>query len=162
MRTDNPAGEYYLTDMAEILPRAGHDVEAMQIDDPREALGINTRVELAEADRIMRERKRRELMLAGVTIESPETVMIDAGVRVGIDTVVEPFAQILGNTTIGENCRIGATPSSSIPSSATAWRSGRLPCGRLRGGARRRSGRSRACAWATTSKKARTSAISWS
>jgi bifunctional UDP-N-acetylglucosamine pyrophosphorylase/glucosamine-1-phosphate N-acetyltransferase len=106
--TGNPAGEYYLTDMAEILTRAGHPVEAMPIEDPREALGINTRVELAEVDGILRDRKRRELMLAGVTIESPETVLIDAGVRVGMDTVVGPFVQIQGNTTIGENCRIGA------------------------------------------------------
>src|ERR1035438_7178222 len=51
----------------------------------------------------------RELMLAGVTIEKPETVTIDGGVEIGIDTVVEPFARILGNTSIGENCRIGAS-----------------------------------------------------
>jgi bifunctional UDP-N-acetylglucosamine pyrophosphorylase/glucosamine-1-phosphate N-acetyltransferase len=108
MGTNNPAGEYYLTDMAEILTRAGHAVEAMPIDDPREALGINTRVELAEVDGILRQRKRRELMLEGVTIESPETVRIDGGVRVGMDTVIGPFVEIRGNTTIGENCRIGA------------------------------------------------------
>jgi bifunctional UDP-N-acetylglucosamine pyrophosphorylase/glucosamine-1-phosphate N-acetyltransferase len=108
MGTDNPAGEYYLTDMAEILTRAGHAVEAMPIDDPREALGINTRVELAEVDGILRERKRRELMLAGVTIESPETVRIDGGARVGMDSEIGPFVEIRGNTTIGENCRIGA------------------------------------------------------
>ena len=57
IRPDNPANEYYLTDMAEILNRAGHHVEAMQIDDAREALGINTRLELAEVDRLFRERK---------------------------------------------------------------------------------------------------------
>ena len=108
LQTNNPAGEYYLTDMAEILTRAGHRVEAMRIDDAREALGINDRIELAEADRLLREAKRREVMLAGVTIENPETVTIDAGASVGMDTVVGPFAQILGKTTIGENCRIGA------------------------------------------------------
>jgi bifunctional UDP-N-acetylglucosamine pyrophosphorylase/glucosamine-1-phosphate N-acetyltransferase len=108
MGTGNPAGEYYLTDMAEILSRAGHAVEAMPMDDPREALGINTRVDLAEVDGILRDRKRRELMLAGVTIESPQTVLIDAGVRVGMDTAIGPFVQIRGTTTIGENCRIGA------------------------------------------------------
>jgi bifunctional UDP-N-acetylglucosamine pyrophosphorylase/glucosamine-1-phosphate N-acetyltransferase len=80
----------------------------MPIADAREALGINTRIELAEVDRILRHRKRRELMLAGVTIENPETVSIDAGVSVGIDTVVGPFVQIQGSTAIGENCRIGA------------------------------------------------------
>ena len=108
LRPDNPAREYYLTDMAEILNRAGHAVEAMRIDDPREALGINNRVELADVDHLLRERKLRELMLAGVTIEKPETVTVDPDVRIGIDTVVEPFARILGNTVIGDNCRIGA------------------------------------------------------
>jgi bifunctional UDP-N-acetylglucosamine pyrophosphorylase/glucosamine-1-phosphate N-acetyltransferase len=106
--TSNPAGEYYLTDMVEIFNGAGHHVEAMRIDDPREALGINTRLELAEVDRLFRDRKTRELMLAGVTIEKPETVTIDAGVTIGMDTVVEAFAQIRGKTTIGENCRIGS------------------------------------------------------
>jgi bifunctional UDP-N-acetylglucosamine pyrophosphorylase/glucosamine-1-phosphate N-acetyltransferase len=108
LRTNNAAGEYYLTDMAAILTGAGHAVEALRIDDAREALGINTRIELAEVDALLRGRKLRELMLAGVTIEKPETVSIDADVSIGIDTVVEPFAQILGHTRIGENCRIGA------------------------------------------------------
>ncbi|HLH16976.1 MAG TPA: bifunctional UDP-N-acetylglucosamine diphosphorylase/glucosamine-1-phosphate N-acetyltransferase GlmU [Bryobacteraceae bacterium] len=108
MRPDNPACEYYLTDMAEILTRAGHRVDAMPIGDAREALGINTRLELAEVDRLLRERKLRELMLAGVTIEKPETVSIDADVAIGMDTVIEPFVQIRGRSVIGENCHIGA------------------------------------------------------
>ncbi len=108
LRPDNPAQEYYLTDMVKILALAGHPLKVAKIDDPREVLGINNRVELAEVDRIFRERKVRELMLAGVTIEKPETVTIDADVRIGIDSVVEPFAQILGRTAIGDNCRIGA------------------------------------------------------
>jgi bifunctional UDP-N-acetylglucosamine pyrophosphorylase/glucosamine-1-phosphate N-acetyltransferase len=83
-------------------------VGALHIADPDELLGINTRVELADADRVLRERKCRELMLAGVTIERPETVTIDMHVRVGVDTVVEPFARLLGSTEIGEDCRIGA------------------------------------------------------
>jgi len=109
LRPDNPAHEYYLTDMVEILDRAGHSVVAMKVEDARECLGINDRIELAEVDRLLRERKLRELMLAGVTIEKPETVAIDSGVEIGIDTVVEPFARILGTTRIGENCRIGAS-----------------------------------------------------
>lgn len=105
----NPAsGELYLTDMAEILTRHGHRVGALHIDDPDELLGINTRVELADADRVLRERKCRELMLAGVTIERPETVTIDTHVQIGVDTVVEPFARLLGMTEIGEECRVGA------------------------------------------------------
>src|SRR5262249_62246887 len=97
MRPDNAAREYYLTDMAAILARAGHRVEAMQIADPNEALGINDRAQLAEADAILRERKRRELMAAGVTLVKPETITVDAGVEIGMDTIVEPFAPILGN-----------------------------------------------------------------
>lgn len=108
IRPDNPAKEYYLTDMVEILNRAGHPVEAMQIDDAREALGINNRLELADVDRLFRDSKVRQLMVDGVTIEKPDTVTIDAGVQIGPDTVVEAFAQILGTTVIGENCRIGA------------------------------------------------------
>jgi bifunctional UDP-N-acetylglucosamine pyrophosphorylase/glucosamine-1-phosphate N-acetyltransferase len=108
IRPDNPAHEYYLTDMIEILIRAGHFIQPYFITTSAELLGINTRVELAAVDRIFRERTVREAMLSGVTIERPETVTIDAAVKIGMDTVVEPFARILGKTVIGENCRIGA------------------------------------------------------
>jgi bifunctional UDP-N-acetylglucosamine pyrophosphorylase/glucosamine-1-phosphate N-acetyltransferase len=108
IRPNNPAGEYYLTDMPAILTRAGHTVEAMQIEDPGEALGINDRAQLALVDGIFRERKRSALMAEGVTLIKPETITIDSAVEIGMDTIVEPFAQILGTTTIGENCRIGA------------------------------------------------------
>jgi len=108
IRPDNPAREFYLTDIMEIFRRAGHRVAAMEHDDARELLGINTRAELAEVDRIFRERTVRRLMEEGVTIEKPETVTIDSPVHIGADTVVEPFTQILGRTSIGEDCRIGA------------------------------------------------------
>jgi bifunctional UDP-N-acetylglucosamine pyrophosphorylase/glucosamine-1-phosphate N-acetyltransferase len=108
IQPDNPAHEYYLTDMIEILNRAGLRVGAMKISDPGELLGINDRVQLAEADRILRDRKTRELMLAGVTIEKPETVTIDPEVQIGMDTVIGPFARITGKTVIGENCKVGA------------------------------------------------------
>jgi len=105
----NPVtGEYYLTDMARILSGHGHMVRALHIEDSAELLGINTRVELADADRILRQRKAEELMLSGVTIERPETVCIDASVSAGADTVIEPFTRLLGRTRIGEDCRIGA------------------------------------------------------
>jgi bifunctional UDP-N-acetylglucosamine pyrophosphorylase / glucosamine-1-phosphate N-acetyltransferase len=109
LRTDNPAREYYLTDMVSILIRAGMRVTALKIADPNELLGINNRVELAQADRILRERKIRELMIEGVTIEKPETVTVDANVKIGMDTIIGPFAQITGDTVIGEKCRIGAS-----------------------------------------------------
>jgi bifunctional UDP-N-acetylglucosamine pyrophosphorylase/glucosamine-1-phosphate N-acetyltransferase len=108
IRPDNPAHEYYLTDIVEILNRAGHKVQAMEVPDAKELLGINTRVDLAEVDQIFRERKTRELMLAGVTIEKPETVTIDGAVSIGPDSLIEPFAQILGSSEIGPDCRVGA------------------------------------------------------
>ncbi|MCX6628311.1 MAG: NTP transferase domain-containing protein [Candidatus Solibacter sp.] len=118
IQPDNPAREYYLTDMPAILTRAGHTVEAMRIDDPGEALGINDRAQLAQVDAIFRERKRSALMAAGVTLVKPETITIDAAVEIGMDTIVEPFAQILGKTTVGENCRMPRT-SPTRPSTTT-------------------------------------------
>ncbi|HTC86680.1 MAG TPA: bifunctional UDP-N-acetylglucosamine diphosphorylase/glucosamine-1-phosphate N-acetyltransferase GlmU [Bryobacteraceae bacterium] len=108
IRPDNPAHEYYLTDIVEILGRAGHTVAAMEVENSAELLGINTRVELAEVDKVFRTRKVQELMLSGVTIEKPETVTIDSSVHIGQDSVIGPFAQILGRTEIGEDCHIGA------------------------------------------------------
>ncbi len=108
IRPNNPAKEYYLTDIVEIFRGAGKVVRAMRIPDPAEVLGINNRIELARVDAIFRARKVEELMLCGVTIEKPETVSIDADVHVGMDTVIEPFVRILGETTIGGQCRIGA------------------------------------------------------
>jgi bifunctional UDP-N-acetylglucosamine pyrophosphorylase/glucosamine-1-phosphate N-acetyltransferase len=104
---NNPANEYYLTDMVEILTGHGHPVRPVLIADDTELLGINTRVELAVADKILRTRKVKELMLAGVTIESPETVTIDADVEVGSDTVIEANVHLRGRTRVGSECRIG-------------------------------------------------------
>ncbi len=105
----NPAsGEIYLTDLVEVMRKDGHFTHAMVLADPKEILGINQRIELAEADAILRARKAEELMLSGVTIRQPETVSIDAKVEIGMDTVVEAFTQIRGKTVIGENCRVGA------------------------------------------------------
>lgn len=102
------SGEYYLTDIFEILRTQGHRLGAMHLADPNELLGINTRVELAEADAILRDRKRRSLMLSGVTIEQPESVTIDMDVQVGQDTVIEPHVRLLGATKVGSDCKIGA------------------------------------------------------
>jgi bifunctional UDP-N-acetylglucosamine pyrophosphorylase / glucosamine-1-phosphate N-acetyltransferase len=108
VKPNNAAGEFYLTDMAAILSAHGHRVQAMHVDDPSELLGINTRIELADADRLLRRRKSDELMLSGVTIERPETVSIDTQVTVGADTIIEPFTRLLGSTEIGEDCHIAA------------------------------------------------------
>ncbi len=104
--TDNPHGEYYLTDVAAILSKAGEKVVALRSDDPTEVLGVNTRNELAELDAHLRLRKTQELMAAGVSIFKPESCVIDADVEIGTDTVIEPFVQLLGQTRIGSECRI--------------------------------------------------------
>jgi bifunctional UDP-N-acetylglucosamine pyrophosphorylase/glucosamine-1-phosphate N-acetyltransferase len=104
----NPVSkEYYLTDIVEILNAAGRTVSSLLHEDPTELMGINSRVELAEVDGILRGRKARELMLSGVTIIRPESVLLDMDVTVGLETVIEPGAQILGRSKVGENCRIG-------------------------------------------------------
>jgi bifunctional UDP-N-acetylglucosamine pyrophosphorylase/glucosamine-1-phosphate N-acetyltransferase len=104
--TDNPHGEFYLTDMAAILRRAKGRVVAVTASDPYEILGGNTRAELADIDQRMRMSKCQQLMADGVTILYPQTCVIDASVEVGADTVIEPFVQILGSTRIGSDSRI--------------------------------------------------------
>jgi len=106
LSTDNPHGEFYLTQTASILRGDGKAVLALPTAHASEVLGVNTRRELAQLDSILRERKTRELMENGVTIFKPETVLIDADVTVGEDTVIEPFVQLLGATAIGEDCFI--------------------------------------------------------
>jgi bifunctional UDP-N-acetylglucosamine pyrophosphorylase/glucosamine-1-phosphate N-acetyltransferase len=106
LSTDNPHGEFYLTQIAAILQHDGKPVLALRTPHASEVLGVNTRRELAQLDSILRERKTRDLMDNGVTIFKPESVIIDAGVTIGPDTIIEPFVQLLGETTIGEDCLI--------------------------------------------------------
>lgn len=106
LTTDNAHGEYYLTDVAALLGKAGQKVQALRAEDSNEVLGVNTRMELAELDAKLRARKARELMLAGTTIFRPETCDIDEDVEIGTDSVIEPFVQLIGKTKIGSDCRI--------------------------------------------------------
>ena len=106
LRTDNPHGEYYLTDIAGILANSGAKVLALKAGETHEVAGANNRAELAVLDSEVRARKCAELMAAGVTIFRPETCVIDAEVEVGADTVIEPFVQLLGKTRIGPDCRV--------------------------------------------------------
>ena len=106
LKTDNPHGEYYLTDMAAALRKAKQRVAVVQTSNPSEILGSNTRAELVDLDRKMRQEKCRQLMAEGVTIFYPDTCMIDWDVQVGADTTIEPFVQLLGKTRIGSDCRI--------------------------------------------------------
>lgn len=102
----NKAGEYYLTDLPALLRRAGERVLAVKLGEPQEVLGVNTRVELAEMDGLLRARKARELMLNGVTIYRPETCVIDPDVEAGPDSVLGPCVALYGRTRLGENCTV--------------------------------------------------------
>jgi bifunctional UDP-N-acetylglucosamine pyrophosphorylase/glucosamine-1-phosphate N-acetyltransferase len=106
LTTNNPSGEYYLTDMAALLVKARSRVVAIKATDAAEVLGANTLAELASLDASLRLRKCRELMESGVSIYRPDTCVIDAEAQIGPDTIVEPYVQILGRTRIGSNCRI--------------------------------------------------------
>lgn len=103
----NAKGEYFLTDALELLVGDGERVIAFITTDSDEVLGVNSRVQLAQAEGLMRERINRRWMEEGVTMEDPSTVYIDAGVSIGRDTVLRPLVILEGGTVIGENCTIG-------------------------------------------------------
>lgn len=105
--TDNSQGEYYLTDVIGLLNKAGKRVGAVVASNAADALGINNRVELAEAGAIMRRRILTRLMLAGVTIVDPATTYVDCDVEIGPDTTVQPCTIIERGSRIGANCDIG-------------------------------------------------------
>jgi bifunctional UDP-N-acetylglucosamine pyrophosphorylase / glucosamine-1-phosphate N-acetyltransferase len=104
--TNNPHGEFYLTDVAAMLVAGGQRVVAVQADSVDEVLGANTIAEMMHLDAAMRLNTARCLMAQGVTIFRPETTVIDSEVEVGPDTTIEPFVQLLGATKIGSDCRI--------------------------------------------------------
>jgi bifunctional UDP-N-acetylglucosamine pyrophosphorylase/glucosamine-1-phosphate N-acetyltransferase len=106
VKPNNKHREVYLTDAIAVLAGKGETVLAQIAADPREVLGCNTRADLAEVDRIFREWKRNALMAAGVSIQLPETVVIDPEVIAGEDTVIEPAVHLLGKTKIGARCLI--------------------------------------------------------
>jgi bifunctional UDP-N-acetylglucosamine pyrophosphorylase/glucosamine-1-phosphate N-acetyltransferase len=106
LATANAQGEYYLTDLIATYRRRRLAVETVVLGDPNEIRGINSRSELAEASRIVRQKKNEELMAAGVTIEDPATTYIDADVVVGADTVIHPGVFLEGKTQIGRACEI--------------------------------------------------------
>ena len=104
---NNAQGEYYLPDVLSILRDAGEKIWAVVADNYECTLGINSRSQLAVAERILRKRKVEELMADGVTIIDPKTTFVDADVRVGMDTIIYPFTLLEGDTVIGEDCCIG-------------------------------------------------------
>lgn len=104
---DNVQGEYYLPDVIEILKKQGDTVSAFQTDEFEETLGVNDRVALAEAERIMKNRTNEQHMRNGVTIVDPSNTYIGPDVVIGQDTVLLPGTILKGNTTIGSECMIG-------------------------------------------------------
>jgi len=107
VRTDNSQGEEYLTDVLGILREAGHRVGASVAADHREIAGINNRVQLSEARRILNDRLLTEAMLAGVTVIDPASTWVDVTVTFDQDAVVHPNTQLHGATHIGSTAEVG-------------------------------------------------------
>ncbi len=103
----NAQGEYYLTDVFEIMIKAGLKVIPVAADDADETMGVNSRIQLAQADKILRLRKAEELMAAGVTIIDPEHTYVEQDVVVGKDTVLLPGTMLQRKTVVGAHCEIG-------------------------------------------------------
>ena len=103
---NNEKGEYYLTDIVGIQVGEGKTVASFVLEDNREILGVNSKVELAEASKILRERKNTSLMEEGVILIDPASTYIEETVKIGKDTVIYPTVMLQGNTVIGENCEI--------------------------------------------------------
>jgi bifunctional UDP-N-acetylglucosamine pyrophosphorylase/glucosamine-1-phosphate N-acetyltransferase len=103
---ENAQREYYLPDLVAIYLAQGRVVDTLIVANPDEIVGINSRLELAEVSRIVRDAKNRELMAAGVTIEDPATTYVDRDVTVGADTILRPGVSLEGKTTIGRDAEI--------------------------------------------------------
>ena len=103
----SPKGELYLTDLVEMAAAQPGGVLAAAIEDPSEWIGVNTRVHLAEAEGALRARINRRWMEAGVTMIDPATTYVQAGVEIGVDTVLLPNTRLEGTTRLGRGCQIG-------------------------------------------------------
>ena len=104
---NNAQGEYYLTDIIGMLVKDGKVVSAYAAPEYQETLGVNSRLQLAEAERVLRQRKLEQLMADGVSIIDPNNTYVDMTVTVGRDTVLYPGTILEGTTTIGEDCNVG-------------------------------------------------------
>jgi bifunctional UDP-N-acetylglucosamine pyrophosphorylase/glucosamine-1-phosphate N-acetyltransferase len=105
--TDNAQGELYLPDVLPKLRAAGKPIAAHVVSDHTLTLGVNDRVELANVRKLAQQRIHEAHARNGVTIVDPDSTLIDAGVTIGRDTIVEPSSFIRGDTTIGDDCVIG-------------------------------------------------------
>lgn len=107
LTANNTKKEFYLTDVVGVLSRERKSVESVELADPEEMIGINTRVHLAEATRICKDRILERLMLDGVTVEDPRSTTVYPGVSIGPDTVIYPHTYIQSDVVIGRSCRVG-------------------------------------------------------
>lgn len=107
IKPDNVKKEFYLTDAVAHIISTGHKVLAVTAVRPDEARGVNSRVQLTEANKIMQRRIQQKLMDNGTTIVDPDNTWIDIRAKIGQDTVIEPFTYIHGDVKIGRSCRIG-------------------------------------------------------
>ncbi|WP_244244703.1 bifunctional UDP-N-acetylglucosamine diphosphorylase/glucosamine-1-phosphate N-acetyltransferase GlmU [Marinilactibacillus kalidii] len=107
VKNENVQGEYYLPDVIEILKKQEVLVEAYQLDDMDEALGVNDRVALAQANKVMKERINEKHMRNGVSIIDPSNTYIESDVVIGQDTTIEPGVYLKGATIIGDEAFIG-------------------------------------------------------
>lgn len=107
LSNDNAQGEYYLTDVFEKLVAGRERIGLVRHDSPAEVLGVNSRVDLADSEAVLRRRTLERLMLEGVTIVDPATTYVDDTVTIGRDTTLLPGVVVSGGTTIGERCTIG-------------------------------------------------------
>ena len=107
VRPNNRKKEYYLTDIIAILYKNGRLIDSVKLGDINEALGINTRLDLARANKIMQERINAKFMLKGISIIDPATTFISFGARIGEDTVIYPFTVIERDVKIGNRCLVG-------------------------------------------------------
>jgi bifunctional UDP-N-acetylglucosamine pyrophosphorylase/glucosamine-1-phosphate N-acetyltransferase len=103
---ENAQGEYYLTDLVEIARKKGLRCSAHRVADSIEVMGINTRVDLSVANEVLRQKKLKDLMLAGVTVVDPKNTYVEGMVEVGKDTILHPNCNLQGRTKIGERCVI--------------------------------------------------------
>ena len=108
VNNDNAQGEYYLPDVISLLKEQGKKVAAYEMADLSESLGVNDRVALSQAEKLMQRRINESHMRDGVTIVDPDNTYIDIDVEIGNDTVIEPNVKIFGKTTIGSECVIGS------------------------------------------------------
>ncbi len=106
LTNSNQQGEYYLPDIVGVARQWGQNVSAVQIEDAKEIMGINTREELAMMEKTLQERINRKWMDAGVTLKDHLTTYIEEEVVIGKDTVIGPNTHLRGSTVIGEKCLI--------------------------------------------------------